>query len=237
MCRTLKIHTLKSDNDKGSQLADQEFKYQLCKLSEKVLEPLRSFWGDLPLDPYLEEGYRTRRLSRFRVNDQKLVHLPVECVVQTAENNRRWGGLPRTFDSLEDALKDHPSFQEIAAIFLDAIPIESEGLILWVHQIRMECDGSKGVPVPEGIHRDERMYVGIAVTDIQGLSCGETKLFHHPEEEPFYKKTLEVGEMIVIHDEAMYHYTEPFYDVTGSPGHRDIFIFAVTNDDSTGVAY
>ena len=210
------------------------FTSRLVRVPEAVLGAVRPYWGDLPLDPYLEDGSRSRRLTRFRVDGETLVPLPAEPVSQSKRYNPDVGGLPRSFVPLDADLVAQPEFHQLARAFLEALPLDPEGRILWVHQIRVTCEVAGGRPTPEGIHRDEREYLGILVVEIEGLACGATRLYPAMDAPPCYEAVLEQGDLLVFRDEVLFHSTDAFSDVTGAPGHRDTILFALTKDPSDG---
>ncbi len=192
----------------------------------------RPFFASLPADPYVQHGWRARRLTRFRLGpgDERAV-LPPSPVWQTRANNRRFGDLPRSFAPLEEAWIAHPAFDRLVGAFRAALPEPVDGCTLWAHQIRTFWrDGT--APPHEGVHRDERVYLAILVFASDGLAAGPTRLLASRDGPILHEAPLRPGEGLVFDDERLWHETLPPPD--GSRGHRDTMLFAVTRSERDG---
>lgn len=206
--------------------------HKLMTINKRVLQPLRHYWSDMPLDQYLAEGYRQRCLTRFQYRSGKLYPLKSSSVYQSRENNKVFGDLPRQFSDLNSEMIIHKSFLGLIKLFVNNLPKLSNNQVLWVHQIRINVSPSlQGRPVPEGIHRDERLYVAIIIVDKQGIEGEMTQLFKSREEEPFWQKTIGVNQMLMFNDQRLYHNTTDFLTVDSDGGYRDIFILALSDVD------
>lgn len=203
--------------------------HKLMTITSKKLKALYPYWHEMPRDPYLAGGYRQRCLSRFKCENNKLYLLQPTAVYQTRENNRVFGDLSRRFKPLKPELVFHSSFIALVKLFISNLPESPVGKVLWVHQIRINVSSSlPGKPVPEGIHRDERLYVGIAVVNKQGVSGEETQLFKSKDEAPIWQQTLAVNQLLMFNDQLLYHNTTDFLTVAPQGGYRDIFILALS---------
>jgi len=215
-----------------------EFVFTTHRVPDELLAPLRCSWERLPVDPYLADGYRFRRFSRFAVRADRLLPLPVRPIYQTAEHNHLWGDLSRSFEPLEGEVLAHPAFAALCDHYLACLPCSRDGLFLRVHQIRTVHDhqrGVTGVPDPEGPHREGgRLVVGILPVAIVGLTAGPTRLVRAVGEPPVFERVLGPGELLLINDDALLHTTDPFVSVDDRPAHRDIFLLTVTDDESIG---
>ena len=50
--------------------------FGLEKISSIKLERFKCFFPALPVDPYIKDRYRLRRLSRFQISRDELIKLP-----------------------------------------------------------------------------------------------------------------------------------------------------------------
>jgi hypothetical protein len=214
------------------------FVFSTHRVPDELLAPLRPSWDRLPVDPYLAEGYRRRRFSRFAVHADRLEALPVRPIYQTAEHNHLWGDVHRTFEPIEDEVLGHPAFGALCDHYLACLPCPRDGLFLRAHQIRIVHDhefGLDGVPDPEGPHREGgRLIVGILPVTIVGLTPGTTRLIRTADQPPAFDRVLEPGELLLMNDDDVLHTTEPFASVDDRPAHRDIFLLTVTDDEAVG---
>ncbi|WP_163835667.1 2OG-Fe dioxygenase family protein [Spartinivicinus ruber] len=206
--------------------------HKLMTITNEKLNPLRPYWGDMPQDPYLVEGYRQRRLSRFYYQNGQLSSLLSVAVFQSEKNNQLFGGLSRQFAELSFEIKTHSSFIGLLKLFISHLPESAEEKVIWVHQIRINASLSlHGKPVPEGIHRDERLYVAIVVVNKQGIAGEQTQLFNSKEEAPIWQQTLAVNQLLLFNDQQLYHNTTDFLTISPEGGYRDIFILALSDLD------
>ncbi|MCX4026266.1 2OG-Fe dioxygenase family protein [Endozoicomonas sp. SM1973] len=203
--------------------------HKLMTITSKKLKALYPYWHEMPRDPYLVGGYRQRCLSRFQYRNNKLYVLEPSVVYQSKKNNRVFGGLSRRFTPLKQELVFHNSFIALVKRFISHLPESPVDKVIWVHQIRINVSSAlPGKPVPEGIHRDERLYVGIVVVNKQGVSGEETQLFKSKDEAPIWQQTLAVNQMLMFNDQLLYHNTTDFLTVAPQGGYRDIFILALS---------
>jgi hypothetical protein len=209
--------------------------FTLRRLDAEVVHGARASFGRLPPDAYVTEGWRQRRLTRYRIGaDHELTPLPPGDVWQTRVHNKRFGDLPRRFEPLEESWTDTAAFQRLVDTFCAALPEDVRDWTLWVHQIRVVADGRGGQPTPEGPHRDERIYVGIAVMGLEGVAAGATRILASPTGPVLFEADLAVGDLLVFHDEVVWHDTQAFRSPPGTAGHRDVVLLAVTRTAEAG---
>lgn len=199
--------------------------YALETLQTLNLEKLERSFNNLPGDPYLPGGYRFRRLSRFEIVGNRLLHLPHGRLFQSKEYNPLLGDVIREYEELEESLIELPDFQKAVLEFFDFCKLCSSHRDVDVHQIRtVSRRGTTGHPAPEGIHRDGVDLVGILCVNRSGISGGETSLYKSKEEQPIFTKILNPGDLLVFSDHQFFHFTSEI-TATAEIGIRDVFVF------------
>jgi hypothetical protein len=199
--------------------------YVLEMLTAIKVDDLERSFAKLPPDPYLEGGYRFRRLSHFKVVGDRLIKLPHRRLFQSKEYNPLLGDVVREYDELDDELIQLEDFQRLIWEFFQFCQLCSTSKEIGVHQIRTTASSDKlGNPAPEGIHRDGVDLVGIFSVDRSGIGGGETHLYKTKEDSPVFSKVLNPGEFLVFRDEQYLHYTSPVNTIAVEQGTRDVFV-------------
>jgi histidine decarboxylase len=200
--------------------------YVLEMLTAIEVEKLKSSFAQLPADPYLEGNYRFRRLSHFKIMDDRLIKLPHRRLFQSKQYNPLLGDVVREYAELEDELIQQESFQRLIWEFFQFCQLCSTSKEVGVHQIRTTASAHKvGNPAPEGIHRDGVDLVGIFSVDRGSIGGGETHLYQKKAgEPPLFSKVLNPGEFLVFRDDQYFHYTSPVNLTTAEVGTRDVFV-------------
>ncbi|WP_315791384.1 2OG-Fe dioxygenase family protein [Fischerella sp. JS2] len=208
----------------GSTELEYAFLFTLRKVNSISTEGFQPFFNNLPVDPYIKGNYRTRRLSRFIVSQDKLIKLPHGYLFQSKDYNPLVGDIKREFAELDDALIELDIFKNLVLAFSDSCKLHPEAEI-GVHQIRTTCSPDNfGNPAPEGIHRDGTDFIGIFSVDRQNILGGETHLYTPKKEKPVFNKILYPGELLLINDHQFYHFTTPIKPRTDGVGTRDVFV-------------
>jgi hypothetical protein len=199
--------------------------YALEALNTVSLEKLDAFFADLPVDPYLEGGYRFRRLSRFRVQDNQITRLAHGRFLQSKAYNPLLGDVVREFAEIDPALIELEDFQKICLEFFDFCQLCTSHREIDVHQIRtMVLPKAIGHPAPEGIHQDGVDIVGIFCVNRQNIAGAETSLFTAKTAPPMFTKILNPGELLVFNDQQFFHFTSSLTTNIMAPGIRDVFV-------------
>jgi hypothetical protein len=194
------------------------------KVNSLNLESIKQFFPDLPVDPYIKDNYRFRRLSRFTVSGDKLIKLPHGYFYQSQQYNPLLGDVKREFAELDDALIELDDFKKLVLAFSDSCKLHPEAEI-GVHQIRISCSPqSYGNPAPEGIHRDGTDFIGIFSVDRENIQGGETHLYTDKKEKPVFSKILNPGELLLVNDHEFLHFTSPIKPTSAQEGTRDVFV-------------
>ena len=200
------------------------FMFTFKKVNSLNLEGIKQFFPDLPVDPYIKDNYRFRRLSRFTVSGDKLIKLPHGYFYQSQQYNPLLGDVKREFAELDDALIELDDFKKLVLAFSDSCKLHPEAEI-GVHQIRISCSPQNyGNPAPEGIHRDGTDFIGIFSVDRENIQGGETHLYTDKKEKPVFSKILNPGELLLVNDHEFLHFTSPTKPTSAQEGTRDVFV-------------
>ncbi len=209
-------------------LLSTELAYSFMFIFQKVnaiaLEDFQKFFDELPIDPYMKDNYRFRRLSRVAVSGNQLSKLPHGYLYQSKEYNPLMGDQKREFAELDDALLELDSFKKLVLAFSDSCKLHPEAEI-GIHQIRTTCaTNNYGKPAPEGIHRDGTDFIGIFSVARQDIEGGETHLYAAKKEKPIFSKILYPGELVLVNDHEFFHFTTPIKPTSDRVGIRDVFV-------------
>lgn len=199
--------------------------YTLEAITSVNVGQLTPFFADLPPDPYLAGNYRFRRLSHFKVVDDRLEKLPHRRLFQSKQYNPLLGDVVREYAELDDDMIALEDFQKIIWEFFQFCQLCTSHNEIGVHQIRTTASSQKmGNPAPEGIHRDGVDLVGIFSVNRSGIAGGETHLYKSKNDSPVITKILNPGEFLVFSDHQYFHYTSPVATVGVEEGVRDVFV-------------
>lgn len=208
--------------------------YAVWRLDDDTRRAARTSFDRLPDDPYVPSGWRARRLTRWVLGPgTERTMLPPRAVWQTKAHNTRFGDLPRSFAPLEDDWATSRELDRLVATFRAALPEPVDGWILWGHQIRTRWRPGGVLPPADGPHRDERVYLAIAVFDVVGVEAGTTRLLAAPEGPALFERPLRAGDVLLFDDERLWHETR--MPPQAGPGHRDVMLLAVTRHERDGV--
>lgn len=200
------------------------FLFTLRKVNSIGTEGFLPFFQNLPIDPYIQGKYRSRKLSRVTVSENKLIKLPHGCLFQSREYNPLLGDIKREFAELDDELIELEIFKHLVLAFIDSCKLHPEAEI-GIHQIRTSCSpGHLGNPAPEGIHQDGTDFIGIFSVARDNIQGGETHLYTAKKEKPVFKKILYPGELLLVNDHDFFHFTSPIKPENPAPGTRDVFV-------------
>lgn len=218
----------KGDNPMQSVLGSTELEYAFMFTFKKVnslkLENIKPFFQELPVDPYIKDKYRFRRLSRFTVCNGDLIKLPHGYLYQSKQYNPLVGDIKREYEEIDDRLVSLDSFKKMVLAFSDSCKLHPEAEI-GIHQIRTTCSPTNyGNPAPEGIHRDGTDFIGIFAVDRENVQGGETHLYMARKEKPVFSKILNPGELLLVNDHQFLHFTTPIKPIADVQGTRDVFV-------------
>ena len=184
------------------------------------------FFDDLPIDPYLEGGYRFRRFSHVEVSGDRIRQLPHGYFFQSQDYNPLLGNIVRDYPELDTALIELPDFQKLVLEFFEFARLCSTSPEIGIHQIRtVATKDCPAHPAPEGIHQDGVDTIGIFCLRRHRIEGGETYLYQSKDSQPAVTKILNPGELLVVSDRQYFHYTSPIRAISSDKGIRDVFVF------------
>ena len=204
--------------------------YVLETLNSVDVKRLDSYFNNLPVDPYIADNYRFRRLSSFKIVSNRLVKLPHRPLFQSKKYNPLVGDIVRDFAELEPDLIELRDFQTIVLNFFEfcqqCFSIDQvKANEISVHQIRTVANPNGiGYPAPEGIHRDGVDLVGIFSVSRNKIEGAATSLYESKKSAPIFSKILNPGEFIIFNDRTFFHFTSIIKAKTSEIGTRDVFV-------------
>ncbi|ODN43067.1 2OG-Fe dioxygenase family protein [Piscirickettsia litoralis] len=188
---------------------------------------LTKYFEQLPVDPYVPGGYRHHGLSCFKYIDRSLWEKqPHKYIFQDDKTNPVAGGIKRQYPIVVDKLIQEPTLQLALQQFCDTINAQF-GDLIDIHMLRTVTTSEQlGEAAPEGIHRDAVNHVGIFCINRHKVTAGETHIYTDKAgaRPPVVRKILEPGEMLIIDDNEVFHFTDAVKP-TDNEGYRDVFVF------------
>ena len=201
---------------------------------------LSSQFARLPKDPYLPQGYRFRRLSRFKIEAGEYQRFPHGPYTQDAKRgiNTLMGNVERTFEEIEQDALELPELRAMLNRFLAAAAIATSFVFLNVHFIRNVCTKTQiGYPAPEGVHRDGFDIVGILCVAQEHAVGAMTELFLWDDKPPVFAGRLHPGGLLLLDDSKLLHYTSPIEVEDAEFGFRDTVILTANLQDTRSEAH
>ncbi len=199
--------------------------YALETINSVDLKQITNFFDNLISDQYLEDNYRFRRLSRFKIVNDKVVQLPHNFLFQSSDYNPILGDVIREYPEIEEQLIQQKDFEKIILEFYEFCKLCSQFNEIAVHQIRTVTSADNiGEPAPEGVHQDGVDLVGIFCVNRENIAGGITKLSQSKNGSPVLEKILNPGEFLVFTDSQFWHYTSPITAESEGTGVRDVFV-------------
>ena len=193
-------------------------------------------WDDLALDTYMADGgrYRRRRHGVYAASDDGIVRMPHQPHYQSRDYNSLNGGIARWFEPIAP-VGDGASLRTILAfcqrLFGSLIPSP----VTWhveVHQFRIEARPDvKGLPTPEGLHRDGVDYVLVLLINRRNIGSGTTTI-HALDDRPLGAFTLtEPCDAALVDDARVFHGVTPVEPVDPRlPAFRDVLVVTFRRD-------
>lgn len=175
-------------------------------------------WSDLPEDRYMADGgrYRARRYAVFEVAGGVMVRAAHQPHFQARAYNRLNGGTARWFAPVKDTIAGHPITNRIVAggiAIFEAYFSSSVSQSSWrveLHQFRIAARaGGRGLPTPEGVHRDGVEGVIVMMVGRENVDSGVTEIFD-PDGRRLGMFTLSRPcDAVVIDDTRIFHGVTP----------------------------
>jgi hypothetical protein len=187
-------------------------------------------WDDLALDIYMADGgrYRRRRHGVYAAGDDGIVRMPHQPHYQSRDYNSLNGGIARWFEPIT-AEGDGTSLRTILLFchrLFDSLLRSSVPWHVEVHQFRIEARPDvKGLPTPEGLHRDGVDYVLVLLINRRNIGSGTTTI-HALDGRPLGAFTLtEPCDAALVDDARVFHGVTPVEPVDPRlPACRDVLV-------------
>lgn len=153
-------------------------------------------WNRLEIDTYMADGgrYRRRRHATYSAEAhralQRASHQPH---YQALDYNPLNGGVARWFEPIEPVIGSGSTMRTILDFCRSLFGGLRPAIPAWrieVHQFRIEArHGERGLPTPEGLHRDGVDYVLVLLVNRRNIASGVTGI-NAPDGRPLGHFTL-----------------------------------------------
>jgi len=195
-------------------------------------------WDDLALDTYMADGgrYRRRRHAAYAAAEDGIVRLPHQPHYQSRDYNALNGGIARWFEPITP-VGDGVSMRTILAFCQRLFGSLTPSPVRWhveVHQFRIEARPDvKGLPTPEGLHRDGVDYVLVLLINRRNIGSGTTTI-HALDGRPLGAFTLTAPcDAALVDDARVFHGVTPVEPVDPLlPAFRDVLVVTFRKDAS-----
>jgi hypothetical protein len=187
------------------------------------LGEIQRLFDGVPLDPYVEAGFRRKSLFRARLMKREVVISDHAPLYQPSEYNPVHGGIYRHYPAMDARLAEllHPLIQ----IFAACANLGPRDEVLVQAQRITATDGQTGFPVVEGWHQDNIKVLGLLLIDRVNVSGGISLLSPDRGHSLGFARTLAPGDLLLINDPEVWHNTTPIEQLRrDQPGYRDIVI-------------
>jgi hypothetical protein len=192
-------------------------------------DAFRASWNDLALDAYMADGgrYRRRRHGVYAIEGDGIVRMPHQPHYQSLAYNTLNGGIARWFEPITDG--DGASLHTILEFCRQLFGNLAPAVVRWhveVHQFRIEARrDAKGLPTPEGLHRDGVDYVLVLLISRQNIGSGTTTI-HGLNRQLLGSFTLtDPCDAALVDDARVFHGVTPVEPVDlGRPAYRDVLV-------------
>ena len=197
---------------------------------------LKLSFNNLEPDIYYNEN-RGRAFSLLNIKNTDNISIIGDInFYQSKTYNNYNGDIIRNYKNIDTSILNDTTFKYYIKTFKKQIEEATTNLVedynadytdhIFVHQIRVYgCKDTIINPVPEGIHRDGYNIIGLSIVDRENIEGGISKVYDN-DNKLIFTKQLDVGEMLIINDNKMYHSVTPIkLDKQDKKGYRDIFVF------------
>jgi hypothetical protein len=196
------------------------------------VEAFTKSWSDLGVDTYMADGgrYRRRRFSTFAVATDSIERKPHQPHYQSRDYNPLHGGIERWFEPISDDVVAHSIFQSCLRLCCELFDsMTDDPPPIWhveVHQFRIEAKrNERGLPTPEGLHRDGVDWVLVLLIARENIAEGMTSI-HDANKRLLGNFTLtDPFDAAFVDDSRVYHgvtAVEPIDPAT--PAYRDVLV-------------
>ena len=201
-------------------------------------------WNDLGEDRYMADGgrYRRRRHATFDVSRRGIVRRPHQPHYQGTEYNELNGGVERWFEPIRDETAANgvmrAALATCHALFDDLTPLANrpDFWLVEVHQFRIEANAEgRGMPTPEGAHRDGVDWVFVMLLARHNIVRGVTTISDLDRRELGSFTLAEPLDTAIVDDSRRYHGVTPVEPLDPSrPAHRDVLVITFRGQRGEG---
>jgi len=204
-------------------------------ISASALNEWSSFadsWNRLSIDAYMADGgrYRRRSFAAFSVAVDSLTRKPHQPHYQSRDYNTLNGGIERWFEPTASSVAQHPMMQACLsfcyALFNSLTPDPPTAWHVEVHQFRIEArSGKRGLPTPEGLHRDGVDWVLVLLIARENIAEGVTTIYNLSKESiGSFTLTLPL-DAALVDDSRVYHGVTAVEPIdSAKPAYRDVLV-------------
>jgi hypothetical protein len=200
-----------------------------------------SSWDHLGLDVYMADGgrYRRRRFATFAASGEAMTRKPQQPHYQSRDYNPLNGGIERWFAPVSDQVIANGFTRGIVGLctaVFDAVSLGDEKCEPWhveMHQFRIEVSqGQRGLPTPEGAHRDGVDWVCVLLVTRCNVSSGVTQIFD-PDGQPLGEFALtDPLDAVFLDDRRVFHGVTPIVPVDPAfKAFRDVLVLTYRRED------
>jgi hypothetical protein len=205
-------------------LQQRETTLQLTKLSDTAISQLAPSFTQLPHTEHADGKFRLRRYSVVAYRDGNVVDLQKNEFMQTDDINRFQGNVVRQFEAIEESILSSDGMREMCQMFVESNSL-TNGHEIEIHQIRISAIYDETQVAPEGVHQDGFEHIALIGMGRHNIEGGDIMLYNSFNEAPFFRKTLQSGEVAMLADNKLWHNATPIRSVIdGEEGHMDVFV-------------
>jgi hypothetical protein len=203
-------------------------RFGVLKIADLLeLEDIQTSFAAVPLDAYVEEGFRHKSLTRIRVRGRQVILTEHGPLFQPKEYNPVHGDIVRHYPAMDEKLAVllRPAMEVFATV---ARLGDEHEILVQAQRITASSgdDGRTGFPVVEGWHRDNTRVLGILVINRVNITGGISLLAHDERGSRLaLAQTLDPGDLVFVDDTVLWHNTTPIAKVrANAPAYRDVVI-------------
>lgn len=208
------------------EAGDHSLRLSMRVLPQVDISALAPYFDNMPIDPYVPGGFRLHRLSCLKFMGDYLELMPHRKIFQSKYINPVAGDLVREYAPIQRTMLKEPALIELVKIYCHFSGLD-EGTVFDIHMLRTQVvKDAIAEAAPEGIHRDDVDFLGIFCVNRHNITGGCTFIYNEKDDEtPLLRKTLRAGELVLVNDNHVYHYSNKIYPVDADqPAYRDVLI-------------
>src|SRR3954451_12978632 len=225
MLATALAPTIHHESEAQALEAPQFFKHHsLISIGDFLrLGEIQRLFDGVPLDQYVEAGFRRKSLFRARLMKGEVVMSDHAALYQPSEYNPVHGGIYRHYPAMQARLAE--LLQPVVHIFAACANLRPQDEVLVQAQRITATDGQTGFPVVEGWHQDNIKVLGLLLINRVNVSGGISLLSFDKGKSMSFAQTLQPGDLLLVNDPVVWHNTTPVEQIVADqPGFRDIAI-------------